>query len=169
MSLIKELLSLPEKCIYGLFDDSNKSVYIGYSSNTIRTIYSNLMNLKYSNIDLSKLEFRVIEPIDSNIRLRVRYEYWVSNYSNNGWKMLRDYKAVGYKLRIEARSDESKNKHGKTYLYVSLVSRARKELIVGVFDAIEECNDFVKSNYSNIIDVIFADNKLTHDYRKNLK
>lgn len=165
MHLLKELSSLPDKCIYGLFNDRDKKVYIGYSSNTLRTLYSNITNLKYSNKDFDQLEFRIIEPIEDNNRLRVRYQFWVSDYSNKGWGMYRDYKAVEYKVRIDIKNDQRFVYGGNYLLYVKLVSRGYKELIVGVFDSLEECNKFVSLHYSNIHDIIYADNELTRKYR----
>jgi len=118
--------------------------------------------------DWDKLDFRVIEKIDDPVKLRVRYQYWVSDYSNKGWVMYRDYKAIQYKVRIDIRNDETKGYNAKYLLYVKLVSRGYKELIVGVFDNLEECNKFIELNYSNINDIVYS-NELTKKYRKSLK
>jgi len=165
----QELVNLPTKCIYGLFNDLDKKVYIGHTSNLLRSIYSNINNLKYSNIDFNRLQFRIIEGIEDSDRLRIRYQYWVSDYSNKGWIMYRDYKAIQYKVRIDIRNDETKGYNAKYLLYVKLVSRGYKELIVGVFDNLEECNKFIELNYSNINDIVYSNNELTKKYRKSLK
>ncbi len=171
MSLWQELSNIPNKCIYGIFNDVDKKVYIGYSSNTIRTIYSNMSTLVYSNMssDWDKLDFRIIEIIDDPARLKIRYQYWVSDYSNKGWTMYRDYKAVEYKVSIDIKNDPSLVSGSKYLLYVKLVSRGYKELIVGVFDDLDKCNEFVSLHYSNIHDIIYCDNELTQKYRKSLK
>jgi hypothetical protein len=170
-NIFQDLSNLPDKCIYGLFNDQDKKVYIGYSSNTIRTLYSNISNLKYSNLtpDWGKLEFRVIEPIEDSNRLKVRYQYWVSHYSNEGWSMYRDFKAIEYKVRIDILNDETRQKNGRYLLYVKLLSRGRSEVVVGVFDSLSECNEFVESNYKTIKDIHYSNNELTNEYRKSLK
>ncbi len=159
---------LPDKCVYGLFNDQGKKVYIGYSNNTPKTLCNNLLDLKYSNKDFNLLEFKIIEAIEDSNRLKVRYEYWVSHYSNEGWEMYRNFKAVQYKLRIEVKNDELVKGGGNVLIYVKLVSRGYREVVVGVFDDLDECNKFVADNYSNIIDVIFCSNELTIKYRKFL-
>lgn len=169
MNLFKELSQLPDKCIYGLFNDQGKKVYIGFSNNTVRTIYSNISNLKYSNKDFNNLEFRVIETIEDSNRLKVRYQYWVSHYSNEGWSMYRDYKAIQYKVRIDVIGDETKIRNGRHLLYVKLLSRGYRELVVGVFDGVAECNEFVALYYKEVNDVIYSNNELTKEYRKSFK
>lgn len=163
----QELANLPSKCIYGLFNDLDKKVYIGHTNNLLRSLYSNIESLKYSNIDFNKLDFRIIETIVDSARLRIRYQYWVSDYSNRGWTMYRNYKAISYRVKVEVLNDVTKVNGKKYYFYVKLVSRGYKELIVGVFDAIDECNEFVSLNYSNICDIVYSDNELTNLYRKS--
>lgn len=167
MNILKELSNLPSRCIYGLFNDVDKKVYIGYTNNTIASIYSNISNLKYSNKDFNNLEFRVIEIIDTTHRLRIRYQFWSDYYSNIGWIMYRNYKAINYRIKIDVGEDFLK---GRTnyYVYAKLVSRGYKELIVGVFEDFEKCNMFVVDKYSNITDIIYSDNSLTNEYMKNL-
>lgn len=166
---LQELVSLPEKSIYGFFNESDKICYIGFSRNTLSALNRNIQEFKYRNNlikqDLGKLEFRIIETIDDVNNLRIRYQYWVDHYTKMGYKSYRCYTAVGYKLHIEVIGDLIHSYNRKFLFHVKLVSRGYHELIVGIFDNKEEMDSFISREYRNIDRVVYADNKLTRDYR----
>lgn len=168
MNLFQELSNLPLKCIYGFVNETDKRIYIGYSSNILNTLSRKLMELKSSNnvikYDWDKLDFKIIEEIHSSNNLRIRYEHWVKEYNKNGYQMYREYKAVNYKLRIEVLHDVLMEGTRKYRFYVKIVSRGSRELIVGIFDNKEDMDVFIELHYKSIDYIIYANNNLTKEY-----
>lgn len=159
MRLFEELIKLPKKCVYGLFNYKDKKVYIGYSSNIFFTL-SRLISSNTLKEDWSLLELKILESFDSSNSLRIRYQYWSKYYSNQGFSLYRKYKAVQYKLREEIIRDLN----GRIHFSVKLISKGYKEILVGVFNDHTEMKEFVKTNYSNIDAIVYADNELTKRY-----
>lgn len=172
MNLFQELNSLPKQCVYGLFNEIDKRVYIGFTINILVTLPRLLNNINYSNsllkADLSKLEFRIIETIKENKSLRLRYQYWCRNYSNNGYMLYREYKAIQYRTRIEVIRNPLDERTDLYMCAVKLVSRGYKELTVGLFSNAAEAEAFVSEHYTSIDSIIYADNYLTKRYLKSL-
>lgn len=171
MDLFTQLISLPEKCIYAFFNHEDKKVYVGYSSNILRSLYSNFNGIKYSNMkdDINKLSFSVLEEVVDTDRLRIRYQFWSDHYSNIGYGLYRNYKAVGYKARIDVQEEPGKGKLANYKFIVKLISRGYRELIVGIFDDLSEANKFISLHYSNVNDIIYSDNELTNNYLRRNK
>lgn len=170
MDLFKELINLPNRCIYGLFNEKDQRVYIGFTNNIIVTLPRLINDIKYSNNllkqDIQLLEFRIIETLEDKNALRIRYQYWVREYSNKGYQLYRDYKAVEYKLSIDIIKNPFVQAHTDYLFGVKLVSRGYNERIVGIFRTMVDADAFVSSHYRTIDNIIYADNELTRDYLK---
>lgn len=169
-NFIDNLIHLPKMSVYGFINLETKKIFIGYSRNTIQAICRQIKNPLLKG-DLKKVSFIIIETIDDPINLRVRYEYWVNEYRNLGFIMYRQHNAITYKAQIGVMDDISSLVNGKLQFTVKLRSRRRKELIVGVFETLEEANGFIELNYPNgvVNRVIYADNTLTTSYLQVLR
>ena len=165
---LQDLINLPEKSIYGFFNESDKICYIAFSRNTLNAINRNIQEFKYRNNvikqDLNKLELRIIETIDDLVNLRIRYQYWTDHFTNIGYRHYRSYKGASYKLSIEVIGDLMPSYHTKFLFYVYLVSRGYNRILIGIFDNKDEMDSFISREYRNIDKVTYADNKLTREY-----
>lgn len=163
----KELYNLPEQCIYAFLNKRDKKIYIGWTKNLISAIQQNINLMKYSNhpckSDISILDFEVLENIVTESDLRIRCEHYSNKYSNEGWTLYRNYCAIAYKVIIDV-FISSNSLSVKSC--VKLQSKRRGELIVGIFETVSDAEVFVTDNYSNgVANIIYADNKLTKDFR----
>lgn len=166
MSLLQELDNLPLISIYGFFNETDKKVYIGYAFDTISALYRNIRDLKYSNTDYNKLEFRIIETLHTRKDIRLRYQYWIDQYSNMGWGMYRSYKAIEFKLSTDIIRDWRYPLGTKCLFRVRLISRRQSKRVVGVFKNQSDMDGFISQYYSNgrIVSVVVSDNDLTKEY-----
>lgn len=158
MNLLKELLNMSKVSVYGLVNESKKEVYLTYSTDSLsslnRLIIENRNGLG-SNIDLNQFEYKLFEEVSYNKELKFRFNYWYNYLKVNGYKLINKRKPVIYKL-------VSSIDVNKTVLYVKLKSRY-SEVIVGVFDNIQDCNKFM-NQYGDVHSIKLASNKLTKDY-----
>lgn len=165
----QELYNLPEKCIYAFLNQKDKKIYIGFTKNLLQALERNLYYMKYSNHpcknDIANLELIVLENIVTDLDLRLRYEYYSNKYSNEGWRLYRNYKAIDYKVSIDVINIAISNGMPSIKCCVKLRRRGSNELIVGIFNSVSEAELFVSDKYSNgVSNIIYADNKLTLDF-----
>lgn len=177
MNLIKDLFNYPEMCVYGLVNDTDKRIYLGFTSNLPLALSRIIKDLKYSNgklkNDLDKLELIILESITDRNNLRVRYRVHQTEYSNKGWMLYRrDNKLPNYKLRIDVVKASDGYIQKDYQVHIKLATRAGKELIVGAFsnypDALEWANGAYEDK-NNIINIVYADNELTKKYLNKWK
>lgn len=166
------LINMPEQAVFGFFNDEDKIAYIGYSKNSLLALSRILNNLKYSNNLMakhySKLKFAVIENCRDSNRLKVRRDFWMEQWRQMGYRFYNDRKSISYKLRIEAIPALDKGPGSDLLAYVKLVSRGRREVIVGVFDNMADAEAFANEKYPRIDDIIYANNNLTLEYLSKL-
>jgi hypothetical protein len=170
-NLIDNLSHLPEMCIFGLINEHNKIVLI-YRTTNIVTALSRIVNeYKYSNKNILKFGLIIIETITDKHNLWVRYNYWNNEYSNNGYTVGNKCKYnMNYKLRKQALKDFRVKRHGPLLFYVKVVSRRYKEVIVGIFDKVEDMDAFVNKHYANgINNIIYSNNNLTRQYLETIR
>lgn len=172
--LLQDLGSIPEMCIYGFINETDKKIFIGYTTDIVTALNRNLKEMKYSNHpckdDFDKLKVINIETLKSRQDAKIRYQYWVKQYSNQGYRMYRKYKAVDYKVRIEVLRDFRVKPPTSAYLlYVKLLDRRYKSITVGVFDQVSEADDFVANNYAQVDKIVYSDNQLTKEYLRRVK
>lgn len=173
MNLFVELNKLPKQCIYGLINNTDKRIFLGYSTNIV-TALGRLIN--YSNNlfkdDLDKLELIVIEPIKNSNDLRLKLKYWFKEYSNKGFLFYKKpINLPSYKLRIDLMADFRNVKEGNYLCYVKLISRRYRELTVGVFNTYGEAELFCKKYYINgqVNNIIYSNNKLSKEYLNGVR
>jgi hypothetical protein len=169
LDLLITLYNIPEMCIFGFADSTNKKIYISYSSNLPSALARIIKDIKYSNSKLKKdiayLDFWVLEKVTDRKNLRLRYKFYQNKYSNEGWMLYkRDNKLPNYKLRIDVVKASDGCMERDYQVHIKLATRAGKELIVGVFsnypDALEWANGAYEDK-NNIINIVYADNELT--------
>lgn len=174
--MIKEIMSLPEQCIYGLINNQDKKIFIGYTKDLVTALNRIGKDIKSSNHvckeDLNKLELIILEIINNESDLKLKYQFYYNKYSNMGFLHYRKYKAVGsYKLRIKVLNDIPEDLRSSISIYVKLHYGRSKELIVGIFDSVEECYAFVDEFYpdkNKVVNIIYSSNKLTKEYLSNV-
>lgn len=172
MELFSSLLKLPRICVFALENKEEKSIYIGYSSNLLSSL-SNLtksINLKSSNMydHKDKLNLIILEEFDykhSKLELKIRYQYWVDYYSNAGYNLYRNYRAI--KLSVNYSISRHYSNNHKLLFYVYLCSSRSNRFIVGVFDNKQDMDEFIGAHYSsNIFRLVYASNDLTKEFHE---
>lgn len=169
--LFQNLINYPDMCIYGLVNEIDKKIYLGYTSNLPLALSRIIKDSKYSNNklnkDFKKLELIIVEKITDRKNLRLRCKSWVNEYSNNGWMLYKkETKLPTYKLRIDVYRDEARWTDEDLLVYVRLITRGYKELTVGVFSDYEEATIWSKENYpsNSINSIVYAKNALTQEF-----
>lgn len=173
IAMLREIIDLPDQCIYGLINNQDKKIFIGYTKDLVTALNRIGKDIKYSNHilknDINKLELIIIETINNEDLLRSRYQFWYNKYSNMGFLHYRKYKAMGfYKLFIDVLMV---NHIHVPKVYVKLRWGRSKELTVGIFDSVEECDAFINEFYpnkNNIASIIYSSNILTKEYLSNV-
>lgn len=165
----QELYNLPERCIYAFLNKKDKKIYIGFTKNLLSALQRNLYLMKYSNHpcknDVSKIEFEILEYIVTDSDLKLRYEYYSNKYSNDGWGLYRDYKAIDYKVSIDLIDTNVVGGMPSIKCCVKLRRQGYSELIVGIFNSVSDAEVFVSDKYSNgVFNIIYCDNQLTLDF-----
>lgn len=143
MKLIKNLYNLSNTpCILALENTKNKRVLLIRSNDALVSLgrvlkLTKSRNKKYRllNRDYRKLEVVILETGNS----RLRFQYWVDHYKSLGYSFYSEYKAIQYTPKIVSNDDYK--------LEVHLVSKSRSEVIVGVFNTLQEAEDFIATHY----------------------
>lgn len=163
---LKNLVSIPKKSIYCFVNRNDKKIAIFFSRNTLASLSRNMEKF-VQNLNIETTEFEIIETINHDNDLRVRFDYWCAKYRNEGWEVLNQFRAVHYKALIEARVNLLSGDISKAYAVVLLRSRGYKEIIVGLFDSVSDAKKFLKKKYRrNIVSIIYADNEYTKHFRE---
>lgn len=167
--LFIDLYDYPEMCIYGLINNVDKKIYLGYTVNLPQAISRIIKELKYSNNklkgDVGNLELCVLETITDRKNLRIKYKEWCNKYSNEGWILYRkdNYSNIPrYKLRIDIIGVGESSKDEDIKVEVNLLTRRYKKLTVGVFKDYETANNWACENYpqwTNITNIVYAEDE----------
>lgn len=175
ITMFKDIIDLPEQCIYGLVNKSDKKIFIGHTKDLVTALNRIGKDIKSSNHvlkeDINKLELIILEVIKDDSLLRSRYQFYYNQYSNMGYLHYRKYKAMGfYKLHVYVLNDVLDDNRCKARVYVSLHYGRSKEVVVGIFDSVPDSDVFINKYYvdkNNISVIIYSSNKLTKEYLSN--
>jgi len=162
MNLVTILSSMPKNSIYALINEQGKEIYLTYAYDVLLNITRLISEIRAGfglPIDPTQFNYKLLETVSDRSLLKLRFNYWYDNYNALGYKFLNKRKPVNYKLLSSIGIDFRNG--AKKLLYVKLKNRSN-EVIVGVFDNIEHCNDFIE-NYGGIYSIKYADNKLTEE------
>ncbi len=165
------MYKLPRSGIYGLVCHKSKLVYISHSkdictsiSRLLRDIHSRNCIYKQLIKDASKLEFIKLENInncDTLVDIHTKIDFFVQRYKQEGYSLYNTkHRYQQFKVKIEVGSD--------FLVYVKLVSKLYKKIVVGVFDKMYEAEEFATVfDTMDIVKPVYSINDLTRNYIKN--
>lgn len=166
--LFRIMNSIPRAGIYALVNHSKKRVYIGRSKDVCLSLSRLLLELQDKTHtsrklikDRNKLEFLFLEEIhyqDTLIDVSIKYNYWVNEYRNNGYEFyVKSYNFPQFRVRIDVGLDYK--------VYVKLLNKGYKELVVGVFDTYPEAEEFAEVfNNMSYVSPVYAINNTSKEY-----
>lgn len=168
--LIDNLAHLPEMCIFGLVNNETKTMLIYRTKNIVTALARIVKEYKYSNKKILRdFKLIIIEKIEDPNNLWVRYNFWTNEYSSNRGYIIhnRCKYNIKYKLRKQILADFRMKSNVRALFYVKVVSRRHKEVIVGIFDKVEDMDSFVETFYPSglILNIEYSNNELTKEYR----
>ena len=163
--IMATLNNLTDRGVYAFVNETDKKIYISYSTYILGAVARILRELKNgSHIsndlceDLDKLEVKVLEE-SSTMDLKLRATYFAKEYENNGYKLYRPVNYVQYSV---------KRRYEKGNIVVELVTNSyNRSFVVGVFGKNEDALKFINEYYpnpDNIYRIVYANNKATKDY-----
>lgn len=167
-NIVTELAHLPEMCIFGLINNETKTLLIFRTTNIVTSLSRILKDYKYSNLNIvTDFKLIIIENIKDKNNLWVRYNFYISHYSNAGYAIHNRCKYnIRYKLRKQILADFRMKSNVRALFYVKVVSRRYKEVIVGIFDKVEDMDSFTDTFYPDglINNITYSSNHLTKEY-----
>lgn len=158
-----KLSLLLDSGIFGICNNRNKTIYIGYGKNMLKSVSDQLALVKDNlhPIKGSSIDVFIIESCDPKW-LKIRQTYWVDDYILKGYTVVNTKRLLRYRTRI--RVDYNYN------VLVELVSKNKRSQIVGVFSKVREAEDYCKFlNLHDPIMPIIALNDLTSRYLESMK
>lgn len=169
--MIKSLYNLSnESGIIALDNTKNKRVLLirssdalGSLSRIIRSVKSRNKRWRLLKKDYKKVDIKLL----SSDGTRLSYQYWVSHYEGLGYTFYSSYKAIQYKVKVDVIAEDKYMSHMQE-VAVKLVTRNGTEVLVGLFDTIEQANEFVRQVYPNEVvnTVSYCMNDKTKKYYK---
>lgn len=161
--LLKELYNMPRNSVYALINEQDKEIFLTYSYDVLSGLTRLINEIKAGyglSINPHKFQYKLLETLDSREDLKLAFNRWYEHYKNNDYKFYNKRRPISYKLISVV--DKDFRSSSRLLLYIKLKNRYNT-LTVGVFDNIEECNDFM-GNYGSTNIIKYASNKLTKDF-----
>lgn len=152
-------LSLPQQCVYGVFDESRNMFSIGYTQSMARTL-GELYTLYQGS---PGYQLRVLTETGDSQHLKLYTEYYRDRYRAMGWVELGSpgRKTVQYRVRCMVAPNF------KSVRVELVMARGDVDRVVGVFKTDGEARDFIETCYgtdnSNCFPV-YAANSLTKEF-----
>lgn len=173
MNIWKFFWNIPKSGLFALVNKSNKRVYISHSrdipsslARLVRDIGSRHSIYKQLIKDVKKLEFTLLENIniyDSLLDIHCKMDYYITEYKQLGYEIYNSrYKLQKFKVRIDVELDR--------LVYVKLISKSYKQIVVGVFDNMDDAIEF--SYIFDVMDIVipvYSINNYTRSYILSLK
>lgn len=169
--IFRIMQDVPRSCVYILLNEDKKEVYITWSTDVVTSLARNLRDINNKThvckrlIKIAKkLEFRVLENVhyhDTKNDIAMKIHYWINEYINNGYTVINKHNIQRYRVKLKVNRDVDK-------VFVKLINTSYKELVVGVFNNIQEAKEFSKLfNNMSFITPLYAINDLSLQYFKN--
>ena len=163
--------------IYVLINERDKKVYISYSANIIgsisRIFASKDIETKSLRNDYKLLRLKLLsDEKDRGIQKLFAINY-IKEYKDRGYSLYKEYNYVRYKVITEIeRVVPSSIKSSRIFVYLAITNG--KRYVVGVFQNIDEANEFVSLYYKDkeVRNIVIAKNDITkeiysdYSYRK---
>ncbi len=165
---LENLLNLNCNGLYCLINEQDRKVDVRYSCNLLRAVASLVESISDNSVvpleiskDASKLQLVVLEK---NIEgLKLKHAFWQQYYKNLGYSLYRT--KPGNKYVVEVSVDYVRELHQSHHYFVVRLKSKGSTVTVGIFDQIEDLQDFVSEYYSGVVvEIIFANNNLTSSY-----
>jgi hypothetical protein len=136
-----KLVPLLESGIYGICNNRNKSIYIGYSNNMLKAVSLQLEMIQKQvhpsfphTTKVKNLQVSIIETCKGNLKLR--QSYWVKQYTLQGYTVINTHRVL--KLRSRIRVDKDYN------VLVELVGANNKSRVVGTFVRVQDAETYCR-------------------------
>ena len=158
---METLNKLAVRGVYALINETDKRIYISYSTYVLGAVARLLRELKDGAHpsdqlcqDLDKLEVHILERSEN---LKLRATFYAKEYEKRGYELYRPVKYVQYKVK-------RRYKQGK--VFVELVTNSyNRSVVVGVFEKMGAAKHFIETYYTgDIYRIIYANNELTREY-----
>jgi hypothetical protein len=172
---LHSLVQHTNKGVYIVINHDLKRCYIACSTNILGSIERLIRDFKtdkkYGDLykdyttNLETFDIQILETIEEDCKsdyLRVRLAYWCKQYEDNGYTLYNAYKGLIYRVNTVV------GQHNK--IYVEVVGKADKRIVVGVFDKVYWADKFVQEKLSTFpIYPVYATNELTIKFLKRNK
>jgi hypothetical protein len=158
------LVTLGVPAIYGVEDLESRAIWIGKTSNLLKTLGILVTDLKEDNHPCSGKNVKIVVLDIKNVTA-IRQEVIRKKYLDMGYSILNRRTPISYRVVVGFTSMTNEMK-----VSVSLVNRRNEKTLVGVFDKNEEAKRFIEEFYSNgVEEVIYSSNSLTEEYLKSTR
>jgi hypothetical protein len=170
MNLYPTLTNLSKPGIWAIVNERDRIVYLSQSNNVLSAVSRNISSIHDKSHstrrlirDKSLLSFVFLEEVATETDRKLRLNYWIDNYRNRGYTFYRKKNGEClYTPKVFITTDFK--------VHVTLVNKRNDKLVVGVFNTIQEANQFVESNYPNTFySITYSNNTLTKEYYKSKK
>ena len=163
----RTLVNLSTPGIWAFINERDRVVYLSQSNNILSSVSRNIDSLLDKSHfcrrmvkDRNNLTLVILEYIEIETDRKLRLNYWIDHYRNKGYNLYRKHNGESvYQPKILITKDYQ--------IHVVLVNKRNDKLVVGVFNKMDEANQFMTSHYSNTFYTItYSDNILTKEYYK---
>lgn len=161
-NLINSIQNLVTPGIYGLEDTQSKAIWIGRSTNILKSIGILVTNVVENNHVCSGMNVKpvLLEIGDCSA---LRQSIIRQKYLDMGYTILNKRSPIEYRIVTECRYFT-----GKVLLALVLVTKRRKKTVVGLFESKELLDEFSNKYYCNgVTSIVYSDNEWSKKYLKN--
>lgn len=174
MDVFKMMYKQSNSGIFCLINESKKRVYISYSKDIITSLARMVRDIRSKNViykqlikDVRSLEFLLLEDIniyDTDICIHTKLDYFITFYKQLGYELYNDkYKLQKLKVSLEVNLNDN-------LVYVKLVNKRYKKIVVGVFDKMYDAELFATVfEIMDIVKPVYSINELTRTYIEGMK
>lgn len=167
---LDELCKLAVSGVYAFINEKEKRIYVGQSNNVLYALNRSIERFKMNahecvelqyDFNEGLLEYTILETEADRLTRLVKAEHYKSVYENDGYNLYPQRKLVKFDVRIKIETID----HPLQYKAIVYLNTNRKHHILGIFDTIDEANEFVKLHYTTPLTTItYAKNNLTLNY-----
>lgn len=169
----QELVTAPKTAVFCLYNRKKNKAFLTLGKDYLKRLTQIVTELKDGsfrikemNSDINDLEIIILETCndDSAYQLfRMQMDYWYDYISNLGIGLYgRRHTFLKYRPRLNMGIDFS----GRNVIFVELVNKRYEAEVVGVFDSLEEAENF-KQHYfldQKYVYPIYSTNNLSKEY-----
>lgn len=143
-----DLITLSQPCLFALYNEKTKEAMVWYSLCPLEVLYR-IFNHKHryskyvlENLDDFEIEITPCPKEDSHRRL-IELK---SDYRFKGYKVINKVRKYGADKQVTIEVREIP-KVGAGYYATAILKTKTKKRVIGVFNNVLECEEWIKSNY----------------------